>query len=431
MSTYVSTSTCQKVKTRCLSGTCFEPKEDKESVMSKLKSRISKLEQQENDYQLLQQEYKQIENEYTLLNEAYLRLEYEIKQRDEACNKRIVDLKSENENLQLGLNDRICVNKKLSDEKKCLENQLQIRNDEIADLKNKLNNLTNRLKSTDNDKNNLNNTINELNGIKSKQRDKIADLVNDNKKLAKICQDQDHSLYAACQEKQKLSGKLNDDDANINNLNIKIKSYSNNLSNLKNELNCSNELNFNLKNKEKDLENCLAKLKIDYNNLKNEYNKEKTLRQNEDKQNEELKMILNDKEKKLNALNNDYLVMKETHEKTSVEEKTFQIENDKLNEHVEILTKSNQDLCDEIDRVIKDDGKMKMVLNRSDRMTSLLKVNDNILAKMPNDIMSISTCSEENVSLDCQENNLALSQTVKKERNCSPNYTYFRSEKKI
>ena len=118
MSTYVSTSTCQKVKTRCLSGTCFEPKEDKESVMSKLKSRISKLEQQENDYQLLQQEYKQIENEYTLLNEAYLRLEYEIKQRDEACNKRIVDLKSENENLQLGLNDRICVNKKLSDEKK-------------------------------------------------------------------------------------------------------------------------------------------------------------------------------------------------------------------------------------------------------------------------------------------------------------------------
>ena len=112
MSTFIATTSCQKLTTKCLSGTLYD-KEDKDVLVSKLNSRIQKLEQQDKDYYLLNQEYKQLENDVSLLNEAKLRLQYEIKQRDESYNKRISDLKGENENLQNALNDKLCVNKKL------------------------------------------------------------------------------------------------------------------------------------------------------------------------------------------------------------------------------------------------------------------------------------------------------------------------------
>ena len=87
MSTFISTSCCKNLTTKCLSGNLYDPKEDKDTIIAKLNSRIVKLEQKEKDFDLLNQEYKQLENDYTLLNEAKLRLEYEIKQRDEAYNK--------------------------------------------------------------------------------------------------------------------------------------------------------------------------------------------------------------------------------------------------------------------------------------------------------------------------------------------------------
>ena len=135
MSKFISTSSCEKVPTKCLNGTLYN-KEDKDLLVSKLNSRITQLEQNEKDYDLMIQEFKQLQNDVNLLNEAKLRLEYEIKQRDETYNKRINDLKSDNENLKNALNDKLCVNKKLFEEKNCLENQLKSKNDEINDINN-------------------------------------------------------------------------------------------------------------------------------------------------------------------------------------------------------------------------------------------------------------------------------------------------------
>ena len=102
-------------------------KELKKAAIKEAYQYVEQLEQQDKDYDLLNQEYKQLENDVSLLNEAKLRLQYEIKQRDESYNKRISDLKGENENLQNALNDKLCVNKKLFEEKQCLENQLKMK----------------------------------------------------------------------------------------------------------------------------------------------------------------------------------------------------------------------------------------------------------------------------------------------------------------
>ena len=291
MSTFIATSCCQNLKTKCLNGTLYD-REDKDVLVSKLNSRISKLEQQDKDYDLMNQEFKQLENDVNLLNEAKLRLEYEIKQRDESYTKRIADLKGENENLQNALNDKLCVNKKLFEEKQCLENQLKSKNDQITDLTNQINNLNNRFNSNENVKDDLQNNLRDLNQIKAAQRDKIAELVDDNKKLANLCQEQDHSLYLAGQEKAKLAKKLNDDNANINNLNSKLRVHSNNLNNLQNQLDKSNELNLKLKKDLQDLEDAYNSFNVDNHNLNDELNKQRILREDEEKNNNQLRKFI-------------------------------------------------------------------------------------------------------------------------------------------
>lgn len=430
MSTFIATSCCQKLTTKCLNGTLYD-KEDKDVLISKLTSRIQKLEQQDKDYDLLSQEFKQLENDLSLLNEAKLRLEYEIKQRDESYNKRISDLKGDNENLQNALNDKLCVNKKLFEEKQCLENQLKLKNDEITDLTNKINNLNNKFNSAENDKGDLANTLRGLNELKVAQRDKIAELVDDNKKLANLCQEQEHSLYLANQEKAKLGKKLNDDNANISNLNSKLRVHSNNLNNLQKQLDQSNELNLKLKKDLQNLENAYAGFNADNLAMNDELNKEHNLREDEEKNNNQLIIVLNDRKNKLRCLNDDFIYLKNLQEKSCAERNMLQMETNKLQEHVMILTKQNENLSNEINEVIKEDNQMKDILNRCDRMSTMLKSNDSILSQMPQELLNASNCFEMNKSQMIPDNRRELSQSMERQRSLSPKFTYSRIDKNI
>ena len=430
MSTFIATSCCQNLKTKCLNGTLYD-REDKDVLVSKLNSRISKLEQQDKDYDLMNQEFKQLENDVNLLNEAKLRLEYEIKQRDESYTKRIADLKGENENLQNALNDKLCVNKKLFEEKQCLENQLKSKNDQITDLTNQINNLNNRFNSNESVKDDLQNNLRDLNQIKAAQRDKIAELVDDNKKLANLCQEQDHSLYLAGQEKAKLAKKLNDDNANINNLNSKLRVHSNNLNNLQNQLDKSNELNLKLKKDLQDLEDAYNSFNVDNHNLNDELNKQRILREDEEKNNNQLRIALGDRKNKLRALNDDYMYLKNLYDKRCEERNMYQMETEKLKEHIMRLSKQNENLSDEIDGVIKDDNQMRDILNRTDRMSTMLKTNDSIISQMPQELINASNRFDGNKSQMCPDNRMELSQSIERQRSLSPKFTYSRMEKNI
>lgn len=431
MSTFIATQCCQKLTTKCLNGTLYD-KEDKDVLISKLTSRIQKLEQQDKDYDLLNQEFKQLENDVNLLNEAKLRLEYEIKQRDESNNKRISDLKGENENLQNALNDKLCVNKKLFEEKQCLENQLKLKNDEITDLTNKLNNINNRFSSAQNDKGDLENTLRGLNDIKAQQRDKIAELVDDNKKLANLCQEQEHSLYLAGQEKAKLSKKLNDDQANINNLNSKLRIHDSNLNNLQNQLDKSNELNMKLKNDLQNLEDAYKNFSLDNQTMNDELNKQHALKEDEEKNNTQLKLVLGDRKNKLRTLNEDYIYLKNLQDKACEDRNMLQMETGKLEEHIITLTKQNEKLSDEIAKVINEDNQMKDILNRSERMSIMLKSNDSILSQMPQELLNASNCFDNSkCQIPCDENNNRTNLSQERQRSLSPKFTYSRIDKNL
>ena len=140
-----------------------------DSTISNLKTRLFDLEQQEKDYNALSQKLAQLKKEYSILLNLKNKLEQELKQKDEAYNQRIVNLRGENENLQLSYNEKLALNKKLFTENDALEKEIEARDAELKDLKNKLRNLNNQLSQSLIDKGDLENQVQKLKNIKNSQ----------------------------------------------------------------------------------------------------------------------------------------------------------------------------------------------------------------------------------------------------------------------
>ena len=99
------------------------------------------------------------------------------------------------------------------------------------------------------------------------------------------------------------------------------------------------------------------------------------MRINVSQQNNQLNNILNDREKKIEMLNSDINSIKILQQNASNRNCVLQDENDKLRNHILVLTDLNQNLINEIDNVINEDAKMKSILDRKDRINSVLMNN--------------------------------------------------------
>ena len=251
---------------------------EKDMLIAQLNSHIQELEQQEKDYELLNQKFRQLQNEYSLLKDNKLRLEYELKQRDEAYNKRICDLRGENENLQLGFNEKISVGKKLLSDNDVLGKQLDMKNAEICDLNNKINELTEKLNLGLNDKNCLEQKVQQLTEEKNNQKIEIDQLFEDNKRLSQIRQEQERNIKLGEQDRLNLGNKINQNNCEINNLNEKLRDHANNIEALQAKLDNSSNMNMNLQNTIKDYERQIMNFRNDNDNLKKNLIKERNIR---------------------------------------------------------------------------------------------------------------------------------------------------------
>ena len=345
---------------------------EKDMLIAQLNAHIQELEQQEKDYDLLNQKFRQLQNEYSLLKDNKLRLEYELKQRDEAYNKKICDLRGENENLQLGFNEKISVGKKLLSDNDVLGKQLDMKNAEICDFNNKINDLSAE------DKNN--------------QKIEIDKLFEDNKKLSQIRQEQERNLKIGEQDRLNLASKINENNCEINNLNDKLRSHMSNIDQLQNKLDNSTALNCNLQNTIKDFERQINNFRNDNDNLKTNLLKEKAIRADEEKRNEELNQMINDRERRIGLLNQEYEQGKRIHQQISCDNNGFQIENDKLKSHIQVLTCQNQKLIGELENVLAQDEKMNGPLSRRDKIAVLLRNNKMTLDQSANTLNEFISC---------------------------------------
>ena len=381
-----------------------------DSTISKLKTRLFDLEQQEKDYNALSQKLAQLKNDYSILLNLKNKLEQELKQKDEAYNQRIVNLRGENENLQLSYNEKLALNKKLFTENDALEKEIEARNAELKDLKNKLRNLNNQLSQSLVDKGDLENQVQKLKNIKNSQINEINKLTNENKNLNNIVNDQEKRLQRDQEEIAILNNKSQQNDMDIQNLNGKLRNLLEDINNTQNALNKNDLENRNLDDKIRNLECQCNNLKCDNNNLNNNLIKEKGLRGEKERQNQHLNEVINDHDNQINDLDNKYNIVKSQYK------------------HIMLLTQQNQKLLDELDRVKDQDLRIKSLLSRKDQSSMLLRGVHGCIEQA-----SINLEKFESDPLQCC-NNLRNSgertrvNSTGHYRNGSPGYTYISRE---
>ena len=374
----------QKIETRCSSShspcdmECYDDirmSKEKDKLISQLKTHIFELELREKDYNMLNERCIQLQNDIAVLNECKLKLECEKKIKDGNFNKNICCLQGENENLQLNYNEKLSSNKNLFSENNTLAKQIELKDAEICQLNLKLNDLTNQLKINDEDRKNLQNIVQGLNDVKCSQNVKISQLLEDNKTLTGICKEQDCNLKCSDHDKVLLGKELDKNNNDIQNLNCQIRQRVCEENDLQTQINKCNTMNTQFQNNIKDYEVQNNGLKCENDNLKNKLVQEKSVRIEENQKNNQLNNILNDREQKINMLNHDIESIKLMQLNASNRNCVLQEENAKLRDHILVLTDLNQTLNNEIDDVINEDAKMRCILDRKERINSVLVSN--------------------------------------------------------
>ena len=359
---------------------------EKDMLISQLKSKIFELELHQKDYDVLNERFKQLKIDFASLNDSKNLLELEKDKREEEYNRIIGDLQCENENLQIGFNDKLTKNKNCFSQNSILQKQLEIKDNEICDLTQKLNELQNQFCRNEDERANLEKILNGLNDIKNSQNYKIEQLIEDNKTLKQICEEQDNDIKSGNQERQNLAKELDKKNNDILNLNSQIRAKINDINNLQNQLNKNNGISLQYENNIKDYQRQADFLKRENESLNNNIYKEKSINSDEGQKYKELNNIMGEREQKINQINQDIHNIKIEQQNEENNNNLLQEENAKLRNHIMILTEQNQNLINEIDNVIEEDEKAKYVLDRKKRINNVLLVNRNTIDQSLNNL---------------------------------------------
>ena len=399
-----------------------------DSTISNLKSRLFDLEQQEKDHNALKAKLSQLRSQFQLLTSTKDKLEQELKQKDDTYNQRICNLRSENENLQLGYNEKLSLNKKLFTENDLLEKEIEDRDNELNELRNKLNDLNNNFNQSLADKGDMENQVAKLKAIKAAQLNDINKLTKENKNLSQIVADQDKKLQKAQEDIAAMENQSQENDINIQNLNIKLRSLMDDIANTQTALNKNNLDNRNLDDKLNDLNNQCENLKCENADLNNNILKEKSLVADKRRQNDNLNAIITEHEMQLNDLSDKYNTLNAMYSQATNDSKNSQLENGKLKEHIMLLTQQNQKLLGELENVKDQDLRMKTLISRKEQSSAILR-------NVHGCIEQATICLEkiENDNINCGRNNLMNSTaSTGKYRSSSPpvRYTYVSKNEK-
>ena len=354
-------------------------KYNKDQKISELKSRLDSLLKNSKDYDSLNNRYKQLLNDFSSLNEAKLRLEYEIRQRESEYNRHIYDLTSENETLKIGLNTKVTNTKKIYNENDVIEREIALKNEEVKNLNEKLNDVSAQYDIFCKNQRDLVNLTQNLNNDLINQREQIQKLKEDNICLTRICQENETLLKREENDIQILSNHFEENNYDLQCLNKKVTLQENFLNNLKNKFNSCKENNLGLQTKIKKLEKEI--------NAVND--------------NEKLNNILIRTENELAQINSENEKIKLMNEQYLNNKEFSKVQNDKLKNQVILLESQNENIVKEIDNILDEHKKMKNIVKRKDRITSLLKNNNDTLEKSINDLDSF--INKNNINYQSQQ----------------------------
>ena len=347
---------------------------EKDLIISNQKTYIYQLELKEKEFDNLNQKYLELQNEYENLDRYKNQLELEIKQKDNNYNRDISILRADNESSQLKQNEILIMNKKLIGENEYLKREIEIKNKEIQRLNQRLNDLLNELNISKENYLKFSKENEELNNMKLYDNNEIEKLLEDNHKLYDLCQELNFSLKEAEKEKENLKSI-------INNNNIKLDTQDE-------DIKYSNEQNNKMKKNIEDMSDKIYEYEKENANLKmNLLNKEN--------ENKNIKDLLYQKDNEIKTLktNNEELLNKQVTLNKEIINKSNDIE--KYSNNCKILKEQNDELMNEMNKIISFNQKVRNILNRKEKVKNLILDNKSILQEC---IKNINSVSNENIN---------------------------------
>ena len=170
----------------------------------------------------------------------------------------------------------------------------------------------------------------------------ISKLVEDNQKLVKLAQDNERTIKSLENDRIKLISKNDEISFDLKNTNGKLKSKEENLSYTQKLLEDCKSANTKLQNTLKDYENQIDLLRSDVSNLNSNLQKERGNRMEADKTIDKLQLCINDRDREINRYVTDLDVSRQNNTRLSEENFVISSENEKLKNHIMILTEQNQ-----------------------------------------------------------------------------------------
>jgi chromosome segregation ATPase len=347
----------------------------KDLLINQLKGRIFELEQNAQNYEQLNNSHLQLQTRFQALSNDKYKNECELRQKTEIQQKQITELQNENESLQLHLNDKIQINKKLYADNEILLKQIDALNAEVNILNQKLNTSLTQIQALKDEKNSYNKMNSDFTEKVQIQKHQIEKLFEDNKKLNSICKEQDTALNQYEDDKINLVSKIEEINYELGNLKGKIKSKEENVLFLQNQ---NEELKTQVNTLESKLRSYEGKCfdlekqseALD-NELTNTKNKVMQLQSNNNHVDQCLKNREKDIEKYLYEIDTLNKKVRDFTEETAF----VNNQKDKMNTHINEMNMTNRNLQNEIKRILNTNEQVKALLDRKERIFTVLKRN--------------------------------------------------------
>lgn len=234
------------------------------------------------------------------------------------------------------------MNRKLYNDNSNLVKTLELKEHEIADLHERVNGLLSQNNRLNEDKIILERNVSSLQDIRDNQKDEISKLIEDNKKLVRLVNDNDKTIKNLENERIKQMSRIEELTFDLKNTNGKLISREENLAytqKLLDEAKSSNtKLQYNLKDAEKQID----LLRSDNNGLSFNLQKEKSGRLDSEKTVDQLQLLVAEREREINRYISDLDASRMTNNRISEEKYMLASENERLKNHIMTLTEQNQ-----------------------------------------------------------------------------------------
>ena len=313
-------------------------------MISQLKSQIFELEQNEKNFSSLHNKFRSLQSDYTLLSQEKLRLEYDLKQRTDSLNKQVAELRNENENLQVTLNDKLALNKKLYNDNNKFFLTLESKNAENEALREQIAEFEEFNAKLNDDKASMDKIINNLTQTKQAHENSLNKYHSEIERLTKICDDQSAMIKNLNSEKVDMLNRIDELNFELKNSSEKLRNRENNLNQSQRQIEDLNKNITSLDMQTSELEENLMKVKNDLNNVNNAYAKERANRAELEKNNEKLETLLSGKVAENKRITIDSEKQRDLNEKLTSEKAKLLGETERFRNHIYVLTEQNQNV---------------------------------------------------------------------------------------